>query len=540
MQTFPSQCQSMLPLGNLMSSTNQDVEGNRSTRMSIGTLLIGAVNLPLAVLLTVLLPLDYQREMENAIAQKHVSLTEEAMTIHQGLSSVSPNAPRESVQQYLNADCAHMQESKSPGHHIAIRWNDSLLQTEGRHRASPEILSAIHHAANSSDHRTSVAGETLVVGSFKGNDMDVYVSEFTINIRRSIQREILLHLGSLAALAVAAAAIVNLVLWRIVTSPVRQLSSSVARIAHGDYEIKTNRFRSREMNELSDAINQMSKTLTANERDHRAQMDRARRIQEHLLPNGEMVPGLAIAHLFQPAEEVAGDYYDLIGLDDGTWLFCLADVAGHGVAAAMGSAMLKSLVLHAAEWHREPVRILQFVNERLPALLPDEYVSMFLARWNPENQQLEYASAGHEPGLLISASGKIQELLATGLMLGIDPTARWETKSLDFSPPQRLILMTDGIAEASDPEGKLFGRQRLAEIISNCVDLSPTQAIELIQIAVMRHQVTATQTDDMTILLIDAALHESSNTADVLSNIHENLAVDTNPNTRHENSCLNR
>ena len=145
-----------------------------------------------------------------------------------------------------------------------------------------------------------------------------------------------------------------------------------SQIAQGNYELRSDGFRSREMNSLSMEIQKMSDTLAANEIGRRAQLNRARGIQEILLPKAVTIRGLAVVCLFQPADEVAGDYYDMIQLPDNNWLLCLADVAGHGVGAAIGSAILESLVLQATEQYSAPRQILQFVNKRLLVLLTDE------------------------------------------------------------------------------------------------------------------------------------------------------------------------
>lgn len=470
--------------------------------LTIRTQLLLAVNLPLAVLLAILLVLDYQQETADSIAQKQAGLQEEALTIAQGLSCLSQQA--EPIQRFVNNVCAGMQETRSPGHHIAVRVGDKAVQAQAHHRASPEMLQAMQKAAQSPDSRASLGDETLVVGSFSANGVEVYVSENTTDIRRLVRNEILSHSFSLAGLGVVAAGIVNLMLLRLVVRPLQQLSRTVARVTQGDYDVKKDVFRTRELIGLSGAIEQMAATLAANEQDRRVQMDRARQIQEHLLPNGVEIPGLAVAHLFEPADAVAGDYYDLIRLPDDTWLVCVADVTGHGVAAAMGSAMLKALVMHATERHRDPRDILGFVNQQLPSLLPSEFITMFLARWNPETSRLEYASAGHEPGLLFSPHTEVRELPATGLPLGIDPAFDWETAAIDIMPGQRLVLTTDGVAESSSPAGELFGRKRLAELVAVCEERPPREVVMSIRDAMLKHQQGQKSGDDVTILVLEA------------------------------------
>jgi len=482
--------------------------GNRRRR-SISTQLLVAVNAPLTIALAVLLTLDYQREMRDAIAQKHVNLDEEAMMIYRGMYYLGQYERPEAIQRYIDSICGHMQESESPGHHIAVRWRGGLMQAQLGPRSSRDILQTMQRAAESSDYLASLGNETLVVGRFSGRGVDVYVSEYTTNIRHAIRQNILYHLASLAVLAVAAAMIVNLVLWRIVTRPMRKLSSAVARVAAGDYGVPPDGFHSRELKELSDAIQTMSESLSDNERQRRAQMTQARRIQENLLPRAMEIPGLDIARLFSPAEAVAGDYYDLIRLSDGTWLVCVADVSGHGIPAALGSVILKTVLLSAAEHQSDPGRILRYVNQRLAVLLPDQFASMFLGSWNPAALRFSYASAGHEPGLLVFREGGARPLAATGPLLGIDDATSWETETVELRPGERVLLTTDGVAEAASPDSRLFGRERLADIVASCACLSPEETVMAIRGAILEHQAGDRPTDDLTILLIESKLPPS-------------------------------
>jgi len=482
---------------------------NHQDRRSIRTLLLLAVNLPIMITLAVLLPVDYRREMKNALIQQHANREEEAMTIHHGFLYLIQNGQQISAQKYINTICSQMVQSRSPGHHIIVSWDDNLIQAQAHSPDSPEMLQVMQQAVQSPNHRAVVGNETLVVGSFADSGIDVFVSEYATNIRRSIRSEIYVHLGSLIALAFVAAAIVNFVLWKIVATPVQQLVSTVGRIAKGDYNVTTDAFYSREFNKLSIAIQEMSRTLDANERDRQAQLDRARRIQEHLLPNGVEVPSLKVAHLYLPAEEVAGDYYDLIHLPDDTWLVCVGDISGHGIGAAMGSVMLKTLVIHAAKWHQEPREILKYINVRLPVLMPEEFTTMFLARWYPEDHRLNYVSAGHEPGLLLSLNGDFRELRATGLPLGVDPTFEWDSETIDFSPGQRLLLTTDGVAESTSPDGELLGRKCLAELFANCANNTPEVTVASLKETILRHQSGDQAADDVTIMLLADNRHLS-------------------------------
>lgn len=131
---------------------------------------------------------------------------------------------------------------------------------------------------------------------------------------------------------------------------------------------------------------------------------------------------------------------------------------------------------------------------------------MLRARWDPQNQRLDYASAGHEPALLISPNGEVRQLPATGLPLGVSEAAEWHAEEIDFPPGSRLLLTTDGVAETSAPHGELFGRGRLARLVANNHGRSPNEIIEFIQEAVSGHQAGARRTDDVTVLALESTI----------------------------------
>ena len=409
--------------------------GRRATvPWSLRTQLLLAINVPLAVILAVLLALDYQRHITTSINDKHASLEEEAITIHQTVLHLSGHHGHAAIQQYIDTLCGRMQSQWSSEHHILVRLGDDVLQADPHQQAPAELLDVIQQAAASPDHRAVAGKETLVVGSSSGNQIEVYVTAHQTNIRRSIRGEMMLHALYLVILGLAAAVIVNVVIWKLVARPLSQLGDSVLRIAQGELGTQTGRFQSRELHLLSRAIESMRQSLAENEQSRRIQMDKALEIQEHLLPNGQDIPGLSVERQFSPAQDVAGDYYDFLKLSDESWLLTIADVTGHGVPAAMGAAMIKALLLHAAERARAPGEILGSINRRLPkVMLPGDFASMFLAHWHPDTARLEYSSAGHEPGLLLHPDGRLLELGATGPLLGIGAEATWSTEQLQLN-----------------------------------------------------------------------------------------------------------
>ena len=442
--------------------------------------------------------------MADALADKHASLQDEAIAVYEAVQHLARGHGLEAVQRYIDTVCGRMQDAHSPEHQIAVRLNETLLVANAAHRPSPQIAQAMQAASDSPDHSAPLGPRRLIVGHHKGPGVAVYVSESLTNIRRALRAEVLMRLAVLAGLGLVAAGVVNAVLLKIVARPLRQLATTVDRIAHGELGIQAGRFDSWEMQELAHAVDAMSRSLAENDRRRQGQMAKARQIQEHLLPSGAEVPGLTLACLFRPAEDIAGDYYDFVPLPDGTWLICLADVTGHGVPAAMGAAMLKTLLQHAAEHHADPERILKSINARFKAALPSGYfASVFLARWHPASLLLEYASAGHEPGLLLSLTERPHELRATGLPVGIQPEATWETRRLPVRPGNRLLLTTDGASETTDPQDRLFGRDRLTAAFSQTRGDSLSAAVEHIGRELSLHRAGTPPTDDLTLLILE-------------------------------------
>ncbi len=213
---------------------------------------------------------------------------------------------------------------------------------------------------------------------------------------------------------------------------------------------------------------------------------------------------MEVASLYVPAAEVAGDYYDIVALDGGDWLICVADVMGHGVPAAMSAMMLKTFLLHAIEQHVEPESILDFINRRMVTICRSENLAtMFVARYDPWNMTLDYASAGHEIGLLATKDRTVQKLPATGFLLAAMEDATWESKRFSVGEGDRLYMPTDGITEAFSPVREMFGRQRLAQLIVEVKDRPLAKSVEEIGTAVVAHRGGAPPSDDMTLLAVE-------------------------------------
>jgi serine phosphatase RsbU (regulator of sigma subunit) len=135
--------------------------------------------------------------------------------------------------------------------------------------------------------------------------------------------------------------------------------------------------------------------------------------------------------------------------------------------------------------------------------LAEDFATMLLARWDPKTGTLEYASAGHEAAWLLPSRGPPRELPSTGWLLAVHEEAAWETETLGVGPGDRLLFVTDGVTEAFDREGTLFGRERLVREFSQCRRTTVRDAVRQIDEALTAHRENKAPADDVTIVIAE-------------------------------------
>jgi serine phosphatase RsbU (regulator of sigma subunit) len=191
----------------------------------------------------------------------------------------------------------------------------------------------------------------------------------------------------------------------------------------------------------------------------------ARLIQQTLLPKS--LPGLAgydMAAYYQPAREVGGDFYDFLELEDGRLGLVVGDVSGKGVPAAIVMAITRTM-LHAAYRLGSPGEILQQVNNMLcPDIPPNMFVTCLAALLDSRTPRLQYANAGHDLPYVRHADA-VSELRATGMPLGLMPNMSYEQKEIALKPGESVLLYSDGLVEAHDPQREMFGFPRMQEFV---------------------------------------------------------------------------
>ncbi len=202
------------------------------------------------------------------------------------------------------------------------------------------------------------------------------------------------------------------------------------------------------------------------ERERMAQELRvARLIQQQFLPTTlPEVPGWRIGTYYRPAQEVGGDFYDFLVLQDGLIAVMIGDVSGKGVPAALVMATTRSLLREVAQQVVEPAGVLERVNRALVGDIPrNMFVTCQYATIDATSGKLTLANAGHNVPY-ISGGGDLLEVRATGMPLGIMGDARYDEKAAVVEVGGCLLFHSDGLAEAHSADGEMFGFPRLKQL----------------------------------------------------------------------------
>lgn len=313
----------------------------------------------------------------------------------------------------------------------------------------------------------------------------------------------------------AVALLVGLLLARSITRSVHALHLGTERLRQGRFDQPIPVRTRDQLGDLADSFNLMSRDIQQLMRES-AEKERleeelriARRIQMSLLPQGTVsVPLVSIAATCIPATEVGGDYYDLMPLPGDRLAVMVADVSGKGTSAALYMAELKGLMLSLSRVHDSPAALLTEANRILAADMDARsFITMSYAVLEPRARRMRYARAGHSPLIHRAAGTGATRLLAPpGLGLGLDPGAQFERVLEEMEVPLAsgdvFVFFTDGISEAMNVSGELFGEDRLREVLQQ--DGHPTSAElrERVLADVRRFVGEAPQHDDMTLVVL--------------------------------------
>jgi serine phosphatase RsbU (regulator of sigma subunit) len=316
---------------------------------------------------------------------------------------------------------------------------------------------------------------------------------------------------------------------RRVAAPLEILSAAAAKVAAGDLTLQVPSLGRTEIGELGRNFNKMVMGLREWQRIKvmEVEMEKGREIQQSFLPNEiPQVSNWDIATCFYPANEVAGDFYDVFDLPGGLVGLAIADVSGKGVGAALYMALIRSLVRvfseqilsgeaahisskkddsgeEALNAHNRVLDVVEQTNNYLVRNHGRDgmFATMFFGVLDPASGSLIYVNSGHEPLYIIGKDGVKEELRPTGPVIGVIKNLKVEAHRLQIEPGDLLLGLTDGVTEAFNSEKKLFTRNRVKDILGQPMS-SATDLLERIRQQVFDFAGKAPQSDDITLLAI--------------------------------------
>ncbi len=234
----------------------------------------------------------------------------------------------------------------------------------------------------------------------------------------------------------------------------------------------------------------------------------AREIQTSFLPSSiPEVRGWDIGVAWRVAREVGGDFYDFIPLPGGEcgerFGIVIADVADKGIPAALYMALSRTLLRTLAKEVDDPGACLKRVNQQLiHDTHADLFVSIFYAILEPEFGRLRYANAGHNPPMLFTPRQRSQLLRDHDMVLGVQSSSTYQTREVEIAEDQMLVLYTDGVTDALDPNEDFFGMQRLESLVLGMPEWQAQTVADRIEERVLQFTGRRELFDDMTTIIL--------------------------------------
>jgi sigma-B regulation protein RsbU (phosphoserine phosphatase) len=241
----------------------------------------------------------------------------------------------------------------------------------------------------------------------------------------------------------------------------------------------------------------------------------AREVQLRLLPAAPPKPERAqIAARFLPARSIGGDVYDFLDYGPGRTALAVGDVSGKAAPAALYAALVSGILRSLATQHLSPASLLAALNDQLQERkLAAQYVTMLMAVWDDATQTLTLANAGSVQPLFVTADTKsltnalaVSTLQLEGFPLGLFPDVTYEETVLPMQPGDMVIFFSDGIVDALNPQGEMFGDDRLVTLLHHhpTAHRSAESAVEAILEAVTLFQAGSDHFDDETVVVLRA------------------------------------
>ncbi len=243
-------------------------------------------------------------------------------------------------------------------------------------------------------------------------------------------------------------------------------------------------------------------------RASRTDMEGAKDVQQAFFPPQSFsIPCLSCETFYQPARGIGGDYYDFLSLSGGRWGIAIGDVSGKGIGAALLMASLQaSLRAQALHPHSDLTALIGDVNRLVYESSPTAFfASLFYAEYEPATRMLQYVNAGHNPPIILRPqmeSCELFHLRAQAVPIGMFVDTQFAATKFQLAKDDILVAYTDGITEAANASGELWGLERLERLLRSCNRMAPNEIVERILAEVSEFANGEPQHDDVTLVVM--------------------------------------
>lgn len=463
------------------------------------------INATVIIVLGVAEAIDFTTERASLLSKERAKLEEEANVLAVARRRLDR---RDEYQRFLDDFCRQMSAVASPGHHILALDLDGSVFLRAHARGSPELEAQMITSLRTGAPATELihqGTEYLVASAKTDQGRLIVVAQSLEPMLRSIQSRAIARLAGVGVLALLIFFVTGVGLWFWVRRPLRQLVHVVGQVGQARFEARAQAMGSAEVRFLAGGINAMVRSLGRVERERRAEMERARMIQQRLLPSGgTKLRDLSVSSVFLPTTSVAGDLFDLVEFADGSVMVFVIDVAGHGVPGALYTALLRTVLRYEMNDTTEPDEVLSKTNRQLHAVSDGgDFATCFVARLEPRQDRIRFAKAGHDPAILLHPDGAVELLETQGLPLGVSLNDDYRSGTAPFKTGDRLILYTDGLHEVFDPRGIPFGRERLIRLAAETRHCPPGKQVDSMIEAARAFQRSQAFSDDVTLVCVE-------------------------------------
>ena len=303
-----------------------------------------------------------------------------------------------------------------------------------------------------------------------------------------------------------------------IAQPILQLTKGVKTVSAGDLDYNLEVKTGDEIEELATAYNRMTadlktyiinlKKTTAEKERIESELQVANKIQSSMLPRTfppyPEIKNLDLFAMMEPAREVGGDFYDFFPLGNNRFCFSIGDVSGKGIPAALFMVITRTILKNQTLQGNPPAEIFNQANNLLCSdNVEDMFVTVFMGILDTEVGEIEYVCAGHNPPLISRKGGDYEFLdVKRNLVLGGMEGFSYQSQKVKLEPGDLLYLYTDGVNEAMNETGELFGDDRMFAAINNTKGETVRSVIEQVCQSVGRFVKETPASDDLTMLAL--------------------------------------